>query len=114
LPKYAPLEIVADMYVSIVLTDADGNVLSEQFTEDTDEEDNAENIIFNNQQPPSEEIEAIEKEAGSNAGSTTNADNVTPPEGDDMEHMRNAEDKDNTQEEAVEHKERESMSKESL
>jgi len=47
-----PMSIVAEIFVSIVFTDPDRNALSEQLIEDKDEKDNAENMIYNNQQPP--------------------------------------------------------------
>jgi len=57
------LAFVAEKYDSIVFTNMDGNILSEQFTEDADNEnstENMENITINKQQP--QKAEAIEDE----------------------------------------------------
>ena len=78
-----------------------------------DKENDVESIVFNNQQnqqPP--ETMAIEEETESDAGSMTNGDYMMLPESNDTDHMLgNAENQDNTEEEAIEHEERE-MSKE--
>jgi hypothetical protein len=97
------LAIAAEKYDGIILTDVNGIVLSEKFTDDTDEENNAESGIFIKHQPP--ETTALEEEIESKA-------DMMRPEMDDVIHMPDyTENQDNTQEEAIEHKEEE-MSKE--
>jgi hypothetical protein len=89
------LTIAAERYDRIVFNDADGNALSEIFTDDMDNKDNAENIILNNQQPP--ETEDIEEKAETDAGSVTSGGDMMPPEDDDMDKMTgNTENQDNT------------------
>ena len=90
-----PLITAAEKYVGIVFTNINGNVLSDQFTDDTVEESNTESGIFNNQQPM--ETVPIKEEVEDNTKYMTNDDTLMPLENDDAEDQTENHTPDNTE-----------------
>jgi len=115
-----PNEVIGQVHhLAITAENSEGKVftdiLSDQFTDDTDEESKTESGIFNNQQP--RETVAIEEEARNDTECMTNYNTVMPPENDDTgdtedqieDHIPdNTENGNNTEEEIIEHEEEES------